>query len=165
MKIDAIEAMLDATTLMSGGMLFRPTNSSGFFEITAREVKAAFQEIKQKLPAVQAGADTFTAYEILAFRLIVNHCEVSTPVPQRAFLPGSVAVPENIALGTCTEEELVAWIRDELVTPLQRVWLATRDLRIKDLLNGRYDAEKFEEAVQDMFEDWDMKTGKKIFKK
>jgi hypothetical protein len=86
MTFDEIDAKLAATTFASGNMLFQPCSSSAgpYVEVPARDVVAAWTEIKRKLPLVYANVVSFSACEHLFYRMLVNHCEIATPLPQQA---------------------------------------------------------------------------------
>lgn len=66
---------------------------------------------------------------------------------------------------TQTEEDFVLKIRQYLLTGEQKKFLSNHDITIEDCLNGRLanvDDNTLEE-LREMFHDWNVKCGKKLF--
>lgn len=68
---------------------------------------------------------------------------------------------EKIRTGLYEERELVAFIKQHLLTTPQEHWLHEKNLDLYDILNGRF---HFGEGfITQMFEEWNAKLGAKLF--
>jgi hypothetical protein len=69
---------------------------------------------------------------------------------------------ERVKLGLYEEYELVNFITKYLLHPSQTQWLTEQDLRVEDILNGRFNGEQ-EPTVEAFLLDWNLNLGVRMF--
>lgn len=79
----------------------------------------------------------------------VEYPEPKIDVPQETL--------ERFHRGFSTEEQLVNFVREYLLTENQRLDLFQYDLTVEDILNGRYDERAENLILYRLFKDWNEK--------